>query len=467
MLRRVANFVIMSLVGTRRIACGQILPNFKKMKINIFSGFFHNFWHNIAQEWINPSGKLYLAIIGIAVGIVIGAIISVFRITTNAAFRGVLMWTQQFGHSPKGMGIWIGMAVLAALVTGFLVRNPAIRFGGEDWIMKALNTGQKSAWLKVLIPKFIGSWLVMACGISVGREGPSIQMGAATALGMKRFDPRNSIERRFLILGGSGAGLAAAFSAPFSGICYVYEIMEEKLSPPLFVFLLATGFGVYISNVLIFGLDVLLPMGPVALPSLAWYWVLIPLAIFAGATGIAYNFFLRFSMLLYGRQKLLPPVVRPLLAFVGAALVVLFFPVIAGEGLTIFTNIEAGQIFAGYLCLFLVAKLFFTAFCYGSGIPAGLMVPVLCLGGVTGAIYADVMTSFGLMPAELVRSCWALGMCGAFAAAERAPLTGLVLVIEMTGTFVLAPGMLLVGGIAAIMARLAVVKKIEKEAGLR
>lgn len=437
------------------------------MSINVFSGFFHNFWSNLVQDCKYPSDKFYLAAIGTTVGIVIGTIISVFRITTDAAFSSVLWWTAREDSTWQGILIWLGFALLAALVVGFLIRNPAIRFGGEDWIMGSLKEGQRHAWLKILIPKFIGSWLVMAFGLSVGREGPCIQMGAATALGMKKFDPRNTIERRFLILGGSGAGLAAAFSAPFAGICYVYEIMEEKLSPALFIFVLATGFGVYLANTLVFGLDVLMPIGGAILPDLAHYWLLIPLGIAAGIIGTAYNFLLRFSMLLYGRQKLLPSTFRPIVAFTGAAIMVVVFPAISGEGLTIFTSIETGHAFIEYLCFFVLAKLFFTAFCYGSGIPAGLMVPVLCLGGVTGAIYADFMTTAQLMPISLVPACWALGMCGAFAASERAPITGMVLVMEMTGTFALAPGMLVVAAISTFLAKLSVVKRIEKEAGLR
>lgn len=421
-----------------------------------------NLWQNSSPEQDPPGAIIYLALLGFLIGLFTGVVISIFRITTDIVFGRVLNWTYHDMTFPSAC-LWIILAMTGAIVTCFLIRNPAIRFGGEKWIKNALLSGQSHAWRLILIPKFIGSWLVMACGISVGREGPCIQMGAATALGMKKFDPKNNVERRFFILGGCAAGLAAAFSAPFAGICYVYEIMQEKISRSLCLFMLCGSVGVYVACTLIFGLGVMLPVGQTFLPDLAYFWLLIPLGIFSGIVGIAYNYGLRVSMNLFNEQNKIPATYRPFLAFGASAIMVMIFPAVTGEGLNIFTGMENGQALAGFLCFFLIAKLILTSFCYGTGIPAGVMVPVLCLGGVSGGLYTDFIQYMGWLPAHMSASFIVMGMAGAFAAAERAPITSLVLVIEMTGSYATAPGMLFVCAIATFAARIVKVKEIENE----
>lgn len=417
-------------------------------------------WRVAEQEQASARDAVYLVCIGLLIGLVTGAIISIFRILKDGTFNIVSIWAGEYKSSVLGVLAILAAAAVAAFIVGRLIRNPAIRYGGARWIGQTLENGQAKPWLKILLPKFIGSWLVLGFGVSVGSEGPCIQMGAATAVGLKKFDSKQAVERRYFILGGCAAGLAAAFSAPFAGISYVYEIMNEKLSRPLFLFLLAGGIGVYISCTLVFGLDVMVPLNGVPLPNLTQLWLLLPLGIMAGITGVAYNYFLRWSIAFYTSRNHLPMDWRPMFPFIGAAIMLMIFPAITGEGTSIFPGLESGKALVGYLCFFILAKLIFTAYCYGSGIPAGLMVPVICLGAATGAVYADWFTAFSLLPPECAEACIAMGMAGAFAAAERAPITALILISEMTGSFAIMPGMLLVASVATIIARLAKAKAI-------
>lgn len=403
----------------------------------------------------SPGDVLWLVFLGFLVGISSGVVISIFRITSDMALTGALAITGRYGSNMIVLCCWFFLAILAALIVGRLMRNPFIRFGGGVWELDAIKSAQAHAWRGILLPKFIGSWLVMAFGISVGREGPCIQMGASMAMGLKNLDAQNSIERRYFILGGCAAGLAAAFSAPFAGICYVYEIMREKISYGMLVFMLAGSFGVYLSCTLIFGLDVMLPIAPAPVFSLGSCWILAPLGIFCGLAGVAYNYLVRFSIRIYEWQKLVPMRYRPLFPFIGAALMILVFPEVCGEGLGVFPGIEKGGILISYLWLFLIVKLFFTAFCYGSGIPAGLMVPLLCIGGVAGGIYATFLQHLGFLSHEYIQTCLVLGMASSFTAGERAPITAIVLVLEMTGAYILAPAALVCVACAAFTARLA------------
>lgn len=414
-------------------------------------------WSSLHDQFKSPAQIIYLAIVGFFVGSCGGAIIAVFRIAKDAGYGAVSRWLGNRESVFLILGYFI-LAILAALLVGRLIRNTAIRFGGAQWIQDALADGQARPWKKILFPKFLGSWLSLTAGVSVGSEGPCIEMGAAAALGLKTFDKKELIEMRYFILGGCAAGLSAAFSAPFAGICYVYEIMKQKLDRMLFVFLLGGSFGVYFSATLVFGLDVMLPLGDTRYLSLSYAWLIIPLGIFGSFAGVAYNLLLRFSIKVYTGQKLVPLVYRPLFPFIGAGILMCLYPAITGEGMRIFASFPHWHTMIAFLCAFAIAKLLFTAFCYGSGIPAGLMVPILCVGGAMGGIFGDAAGALNIAPPGCEGTFAILGMAAAFAAAECAPVTATVLVTQMTGTFDLALPTLLVSFIGWCVSRYARVK---------
>lgn len=420
---------------------------------------FREFWQDLYDEKLTSLDDFYLVVVGFFVGLCAGAVVAVFRCSAEWAYLVSLGMTGK-SHNIVIITLWLLFAAIAALVVGRLIKNPAIREGGAPWIRESIEENRPHAWRRILIPKFIGSWLVKAFGNSVGMEGPSIQMGCATALGLKHFNNSEKIERRFFVVGGSAAGLAAAFSSPFAGICWAYEIMRERITPNLFLFLLAGSFGVYVSCTAILGPGPMLPFGDACIPSLAALLLFPLLGIFSAAAGIAYNYLLRISLRLYARQKLMPLHYRPLLSFGMAALFIFLFPAITGEGFGIFQPIEQGLAPLGYLCIFLVGKLLLTSWCYGSGIPAGVMVPVLCIGGVSGAIFSYWMQCLGWLSSDYFSGCIAMGMAGSFAAAERAPVTGLVLVAQTTGAYGASLGILMTAAIGSFLARIARVKSV-------
>lgn len=402
-------------------------------------------------------GKVRFALWGLLIGLLAGAIIAVFRITSSAAFAAVLDWFHARAGEPLLCAAWGVPALLAALITGRLIKDPAIRSGGAVWITQALAGPQKNVLTRILLPKFLGSWLVMACGLSVGREGPCIQMGASTALGLARCDgggdaATHAAKRRMLILCGCAAGLAAAFSAPFAGIFYVLEIMKERISRNLLILMLSASLGVYLAATGLFGLGLMLPLKDAVPPAPPYLWTAALVGICAGLVGIAYCGMLRLAQKLYARGRRFPILLHPILPFLGAALMLFYYPQATGEGLSIFGLMESGGMLAA-LFVFLCIKLLFTAFCYGSGVPAGVMVPALALGGVAGGLCAAALSAAGIAGGGSAAAFIAMGMASAFAAAERAPLTGIMLVLEITGVYAVAPGLLLAAAVATLLAR--------------
>lgn len=397
---------------------------------------------------------------GLVVGLAAGAVIAIFRIGTDA----ILAWVRSVadmavlrdGPEPVAMLCWFGAFALAALLTGFLLRDDwPIRGGGMPWDEEALHIGYAHPWRRILLPKFLGSSLVMAAGVSVGREGPSIQMGAATALGLKENGGEKLPDRELFVFGGCSAGLASAFSAPVGGMCFVFEKMKASFSLPLLLFVLLGGAGVYLSVVVLFGLDYLLPLSRSPLPPQGQLWTLPLLALAAGLVGVTYSWLIRLFTWLYDSLKSLHPLVRPFFPFLAAALFLLVCPRLTGEGLGVVKAMEPGAFAPLSGLLFVVAKLIFTAFCVGSAIPAGRMVPVLVLGGATGALFAVVMGIWGFLAPGHMPVCILVGMGAAFAGSERAPFTGTALVVEMTGAYAALPAVLLTALVGALLARLA------------
>lgn len=415
--------------------------------------------HFPAPDAHTAGGEVRLALWGLIIGLLAGNIIAVFRISSSAAFSAVLDWFRVHAGEPLMCAAWGLPALLAALITGRLMRDPAIRSGGAAWITQALAGPQKNVLTRILLPKFLGSWLVMACGLSVGREGPCIQMGASTALGLARCDgggdaATHAAKRRMLILCGCAAGLAAAFSAPFAGIFYVLEIMKERISRNLLILMLGASLGVYLATTGLFGLGLMLPLKNAAPPAPSFLWTAAIVGICAGLVGIVYCGMLRGAQRLYARGRRIPLLLHPLLPFLGAAFMLFFYPQATGEGLAIFGSMESGGALPALL-VFLCVKLLFTSFCYGSGVPAGVMVPVLALGGVAGGLCAAFFTAAGIAGGGGMAAFIAMGMASAFAAAERAPLTGIMLVLETTGAYAVAPGLLLAAAVATLLARVA------------
>lgn len=97
-------------------------------------------------------------------------------------------------------------------------------------------------WWKVIIEKFVGGVMCITAGLSLGREGPSVQLGAAVGQGFSRIFKRIKIEEKYLVTGGASAGLSAAFNAPLAGVIFALEEVHKSFSPQ------------YINNFIILGM---------------------------------------------------------------------------------------------------------------------------------------------------------------------------------------------------------------------
>ena len=173
-----------------------------------------------------------------------------------------------------------------------------------------------------------------------------------------------------------------------------------------------------------------------ALPSLpmSHYVLLLPLGIFVGVLGVLFNHVLEATLDAY--QKFPAPgaakFLMPLFLSFGLAFVL---PEVLGGGSALVDTLLRKEFALPFLLLLLVAKFVFTMICFGSGVPGGIFLPMLVLGALSGAVFSKLTAMAGIIDPALMVSFIVYGMAAYFAAVVKAPITGSVLIMEMTGSF--------------------------------
>ena len=376
---------------------------------------------------------------GIAVGIGAGLVVSIFRylLDASAAFRDIL-YGQWMEETPLVTILWFLALLLAAFAIRWMMRACPVAAGSGIPQVKGLLRGKLDLpWGRVLPFKFIGAVLGIGAGLSLGRQGPSVQFGACVgqAVGCLRGRP-GSREERCLITAGAGAGLAAAFNAPLAGTVFCLEELSHRFSSmQILVGIIAAAAATAVSHVFfdehpVFRFGELLPMVPLGIH----YIHFIGLGVFCGFLGLVFNRGLLLSLDMYDRihAKGLP---KPLLPLLLAGLLGFVLPEILGGGDILVNQLLESNISLRFLLLLFAAKFLFTLLCFGSGTPGGIFLPMMALGAASGAIYAKAAVFFGWLDPSWELCCIVFGMAAYFSGAVKSPVSSSILIMEITGSF--------------------------------
>ena len=289
-------------------------------------------------------------------------------------------------------------------------------------------------WQDVLPFKFLGGLLTLGGGLTLGREGPSVQIGAAVGQGFAELGRRPFTERKFLVSSGAAAGLAAAFNAPIAGVVFALEELHRNFSPVVLVSATAAAFAAVFTAGTVLGIrPVLLVKGRDILP-LGYYGLLIALGIVTGLSGVLFNRCILWGKSLYARLRL-HWAWCGLLPFALTAAACLLCGELFGSGEPMIFYAMGENPSPGILIGLYAAKLALLALCFGSGLPGGIFFPLLVLGSLVGNVFGQAAASAGLMEPQYVSSLALMAMTGHFSAIVRSPLTGILLISEMTGSF--------------------------------
>jgi len=375
----------------------------------------------------------------VLVGVIAGVLASAFRVALE---RGEHLRALAVARAGAwGLPVSIALSMAAGALGVWLVRRfaPHAAGSGIPQLKSILLRESAPEWRRLLPVKFFGGLLTTGGGFALGREGPTVQMGSGVGhMVSEVFKVREGEgERRALMSAGAGAGLGAAFNAPLSGVVFVLEELHGNFTPVMFVAaFLASVSGDVVARLLTNELPVFHLTGMIA-PGVATVpWAAL-LGVLAGAGGVFFNRALLLTLDFRDRAVRWPG--WALGGAVGAivGLAAWLVPGLAGSGGPLVQSALAGQIALGVLPLFIVARFCLTMVSYCSGAAGGIFAPLLGLGALGGLLFgAGVHAVMPHSAAELTPAVFCvLGMGAMFTAIVRAPLTGIVLMIELTGVY--------------------------------
>lgn len=372
---------------------------------------------------------------GLCVGLIGGFIVLLYRVALTFAGNWLIKILSYIKGNPFRCAVWFLILMALAWIVGRLVKwEPMISGSGIPQVEGEVSGRLSQNWKRVLPAKFAGGFLCMLGGLSLGREGPSIQLGAMAGQGISRALGRGKREEKFLMACGASAGLSAAFHAPLAGMMFAVEEIHKTFSIPILLpVMTASVTADYIASHIL-GLDPVFHFQITEYLPQNYYWLLILLGILVGVSGVFYNWGMLKAQELYRKIPFLKETGRLLIAFLTAGVLGLVMPSVLGSGSGLIVSLTKGEMVLGMVVLTLVMKFLFSAVSFGSGAPGGIFFPLLILGALLGAVFAMTGAEFFGLDPVYINNFVLLGMTGFFTAIVRAPLTGIILLFEMSGS---------------------------------
>lgn len=386
--------------------------------------------------------RLRLFIEGIFAGILGGLAISLFRFLLGKAEEIRIFVYNAFlipaleGKNILPLAGWIlALAVTAAVMYAMCRYAPMASGSGIPQVKGVILGLYKMKWFRILWVKILAGALGIGAGLSLGREGPSIQIGAVAAQGLSRFLGRTRMEERYLITSGASAGLAAAFNAPLAGMMFALEELHRNFSGAVLLPTMTSAITATIVTRFFFGNSTsfhFINLVPMPTEHLG---LVVLIAISAGIAGIIFNYGLLHIGAFYNLKIFKNQYYKILFAFLVSGALGFILPQVLGGGNKLVDQLAANHYSLWFLLVLLGAKYIFTLISYGCGVPGGFFLPLLVTGALLGSVEANVLVSLDLINEVFTPNIIIIGMVSLFAASVRSPITGTLLILEMTGDF--------------------------------
>ena len=277
--------------------------------------------------------KTILTAEGFVVGIAAGLVVLLYRVLLEYAGRGMELVLEYARRYPALAGTWFFVLFAIACIVGKLVKyEPMISGSGIPQVEGEMMGKLDQVWWKVLPAKFLGGFLSLFSGLSLGREGPSIQIGAMVGKAVSKALKREKTEERYLLTCGASAGLAAAFHAPLAGVMFSLEEIHKNFSVSVLVSVMTASITAdYISSEFlgftsVFQFDIGTEIAP------QYYGHIVILGILLGIMGAFYNKMTMWVQGLYFKAKGLNETTRLLIPFLLAGVLGLVMPQVLGSG---------------------------------------------------------------------------------------------------------------------------------------
>jgi CIC family chloride channel protein len=391
------------------------------------------------------SSQIILALLSLLAGAASGLVGAAFRLSLDQADRWRDMLIERMhGDSFVGLLFVIAICACATGVAAWLVRrySPLASGSGIPHIEAVLSGEMPQVPYRLIPVKFVGGVLAIGSGLALGREGPSVQMGASTAHLVGKLFRRRENDCNALLAAGAGAGLATAFNSPIAGAVFVLEELVRRFDTRITIVTLGASAGAIAIARVFLGDAPDFHVERIPYPSFGTVPVHLVLGFIAGCLGVVYNRAILGTVMVVDRFHRLPVELRAALIGAVVGLIAWFAPGMVGGGDVItqrtLSGAETGAMLSGvFLLRFALGPL-----SYSAGTPGGLFAPILVLGSQSGLLFGNICTQWFPTVAADPTTLAIVGMAAFFTAVVRAPVTGIILVIEMTASFTLLLPML-------------------------
>ncbi|WFU44805.1 H(+)/Cl(-) exchange transporter ClcA [Bradyrhizobium sp. CB82] len=379
---------------------------------------------------------LAVAATAFIVGAVTGCIGAIFRFFLGQADRmrdAMIAWGH--GHAIWGFLIVVGACAIGTFLAAWMVRQfaPHASGSGIPHVEAVLRDQIPPAPLGLVPVKFFGGLLAIGSGLALGREGPTVQMGAGVAVLTARICRLPWADARVCLAAGAGAGLATAFNAPIAGLVFVLEELVERFEHRFAVAALAAlATAIPIARLLLgdapdFRVE---PLNYASAESAPLFFIL---GAIAGLLAVAYNRALLAAIAIRDRFGRLSTELCAGLIGAGVGILAWLTPDLVGGGDQLTQRALTGDEDVAIVVFAFLIRFGLGAVSYTARTPGGLFAPLLVLGAQSGLLFGVacrvVFPALAIQPQAFAL----VGMAAFFTGMVRAPVTGIVLVAEMTG----------------------------------
>lgn len=388
----------------------------------------------------------------VMVGLISGLLVVFFKVSINKLFEFIQNFISQFDLSHKLL-IFPLITTLGGLISGVLVFKfaPETKGSGIPFVKMVMARMGNITRVRTIVVKFLAGVAGIGTGLSLGREGPSVQLGAGAGALVGKIFKMKGTDQGKLIAAGAGSAIGATFNAPIAGTIFVLEELVNKFSASLlFPVLVATvtassvarhflgnnpSFTIpYITHDLSFeGISVCIILG-----------------IVAGFLGVAFAKIIYKNNEFFEKMDKIPNWLKPAIAGFGIGVIGIFIPYVLGSGNLSVDLLLQHKLALSVVVLVFAVKFFVTPFCFGSGAAGGIFLPMLMLGSFLGYIVASIFNMFGFHVDVVVMAM--IGMGAFLASVARTPITAVVMVFEMTAGYTHILPIMLSSAIADLIA---------------
>ncbi|MFB2976388.1 chloride channel protein [Microseira sp. BLCC-F43] len=376
--------------------------------------------------------------LAIAEACLIGLVAALAAVFLKVASGWLGGWRVSLSHlAPAGI-VLPAVGFSFGFLAGWLVDRFATEAKGSGipQVKAALAAFPIALDLRVALVKLLSCILALGSGLAIGRQGPTVQVGAALAGQLSALIPTSPDHRRQMIAAGAGAGLAAAFNAPLAGVLFaIEELLHDVSSFTLGTAILASFIGGVVSRLLggrslELNLQLTASQTSFSIPEIPFYLLL---GVACGLLGALFCQGIFASLKFYQRMVRLSLPFRVGLAGMVSGAIVALLPVFFRDNTGMREFLLAGEASPQLAAIAFVAQFGLTLIAFGSGAPGGLFAPSLMLGSALGYLVGLLETN---MVGYGAPTTYALAGMGAFfGAVSKAPITAIAIVFEMTTDF--------------------------------